>query len=147
MKNHTQNVVEKLVPVPFLKNWNCVYLWTNSLEFYTVCFYCMASWRLSKYIETKLQPDIKPYINIKRGLWLVFLPRFPHNFWRKMFFLLHCTNWPNFIDWLPLLCDILGHMCIAIVCKPSCDVANLEVNLIFQIKPFFLHDQKVLTKT
>ena len=27
----------------------------NSLKCYTVYFYCMASWRLSKYIETKLQ--------------------------------------------------------------------------------------------
>ena len=27
----------------------------NSLKFYTVCFDCMPSWRLSKYIETKLQ--------------------------------------------------------------------------------------------
>ena len=33
-------------------------------------------------------------------------------------------------------------MCIPIVCKPGCDVMNFEVNLIFLIKPFFLHDQK-----
>ena len=26
-----------------------------SIEFYTVCFYCIASWELSKYIETRLQ--------------------------------------------------------------------------------------------
>ena len=31
------------------------YLWIISLRFYTVSFYCMASWVLSKYIETKLQ--------------------------------------------------------------------------------------------
>ena len=49
--------------------------------------------------------------------------------------------------WLPLLYEILGDMCIAIVCKPGCDVRNFEVNLIFLIKPFFLHDQKVVTKT
>ena len=29
----------------------------------------------------------------------------------------------------------------------NCDVTNFEVNLIFLIKPFFLHEQKVLTKT
>ena len=49
-------------------------------------------------------------------------------------------------------------MCIAIVCKPGCDVINFKVfNLIFLfmpfflhavlIMPFFLHDQKVVTKT
>ena len=37
-------------------------------------------------------------------------------------------------------------MCIAIVCKPSCDVMNVEVNLVFLIQPLFLHDQKVSNK-
>ena len=55
LKNHAQNVVEKLVPDPFLDNENWEYLWMNSLKFYTVCFYCIPSWGLSKYIETKLQ--------------------------------------------------------------------------------------------
>ena len=55
MKHHKQNVVEKVVPVPFLKNWNWAYLWINNLKFYTVYFYCIPSWGLSKYIETKLQ--------------------------------------------------------------------------------------------
>ena len=41
LKNHTQNVVEKLFPESFLKNQNWVYLWIDSLKFYTVCFYCM----------------------------------------------------------------------------------------------------------
>ena len=34
-------------------------------------------------------------------------------------------------------------MCIAIVCQPSCDVINFEINLIFLIKPLLLHGQKV----
>ena len=46
---------EKLVPDPFLKYYNWAYLWLNSLKFYTVCFYYMLSWGLSKYIENKLQ--------------------------------------------------------------------------------------------
>ena len=49
--------------------------------------------------------------------------------------------------WLLLLCEISGNMCIAIACEPACDVMNFEVKLIFLIKPFFLHNQKVLTKT
>ena len=55
LKNHTQNGVEKLFPDPFLKNQNWVYLWINILKFYTVCFYFMPTWRLLKYVETKLQ--------------------------------------------------------------------------------------------
>ena len=44
--------------------------------------------------------------------------------------------------WSPLLWEISGNMCISIVCEPGCDVMNFEVNLIFLIKPFFLHDKK-----
>ena len=33
-------------------------------------------------------------------------------------------------------------MCIAIVCYPGCDVMDCEINLIFLIEPFFLHDKK-----
>ena len=49
--------------------------------------------------------------------------------------------------WLTLLLEILGNMCIAIVCYPGCDIMDFEINFIFQIEPFFLHDQKVMTKT
>ena len=56
-------------------------------------------------------------------------------------------NWPNYIVWLPLLSDILGKMCVAIACKPGCDVMNFEVKLIFVIKPFILRDEKVVTRT
>ena len=33
------------------------------------------------------------------------------------------------------------------ICEPDCDVMDFEVNLIFLIKPFFIHDQKFMTKT
>ena len=44
----------------------------DSLKFDTVCFYCMVSWGLSKYIETKLQttlflPHIKIFWKIKKS--------------------------------------------------------------------------------
>ena len=61
--------------------------------------------------------------------------------------MLYFINWPNFIVWLPFIIEILDNMCIAIVCEPDCDVMNFEVNLIFLVEPFFLHDQKVVTKT
>ena len=41
LKNHTQNVVEKLFLDPFLKNQNWVYLWVSSLKFNGVWFYYM----------------------------------------------------------------------------------------------------------
>ena len=33
LKNHTQNVLEKLFPDPYLKNQNGAYLWINSVKF------------------------------------------------------------------------------------------------------------------
>ena len=44
-------MVEKLLDA-FLKNQNWAYLWINSPKIYTVCFYGMPNWGLSKYIET-----------------------------------------------------------------------------------------------
>ena len=99
-------------------------------------------------VDRLLSPYIKLFFKkIKRGLELVILPRFSHHFWRKIFFLLCSINWPDFIVWLPLLCEILGNICIRINCKPRCDVLNFEVNLVFLIKLFFLHDENVVTKT
>ena len=126
---------------PFLKNRNWAYLWINILKFYTVCFFYIASRGSSKYIETKLQTTCLRVISSsfsknKKGLELVSLPHFTHNFWRKIFLLLYSINWPNFIVWLPLLCEIFGNKCIAIVCKSGCNVMNFGVNLIFLIKPF-----------
>ena len=39
-----------------------------------------------------------------------------HDFFKKLFLMLHSINWPNFIVWLPLLFEILGNMCITIAC-------------------------------
>ena len=95
-----------------------------------------------------LSPHVKLFQNIKRGLKLVSLPHFPHNFWKKkMFLLLYSINWSNSILYLFLLCEMLGNTCIAIVSKPYCDIMNFEVNLIFLMKPFFLHNEKVVRKT
>ena len=55
----------------------------NSLNFYTVCFFCMPSLGLSKYIETKavdhlLLPHLKLFYKTKRVLETVSLPEFLH---------------------------------------------------------------------
>ena len=143
-------MVEKLVPDPFLKNKNWAYLLISGLKFVKVCF---IAWQVEGYrnrLKLSCRPlaftHIKLFYKIKRCLELVSLPDFLHNFWRKTFLLLYSINWPNFIVWLHLLCEILGNMCIAIVCKPGCDIMNFGVNLIFLIKPFFRHDP-VMTKT
>ena len=51
--------------------------------------------------------------------------------------MLYSIKWPHFIVWLPLLLEILGNMCIIIVCFPSCEVVNFEINFAFLIKSFF----------
>ena len=43
------------IPWPFSKKSNLSISLINSLKFYTVCFYFMPSWGLSKYIKTNLQ--------------------------------------------------------------------------------------------
>ena len=82
----------------------------------------------------------------KRALELVSLRHFLYDFWRKIFLLLYSYSWSNFIIWLPLLREILDKICIASVCKPGCDIISFEINLIFLIKLFFLHDQIFKTK-
>ena len=41
LKNPRNNVMEKLVPDPFIKNQNWAYVWINSLK-YKICFCCMS---------------------------------------------------------------------------------------------------------
>ena len=84
---------------PFSKKSNWAYLWINSLKFSTVCFYCMPSRGLSKYIETKLQITcfyLEGFLKIKKRSGLSLLISFSENlekihnqysymryFWRK----------------------------------------------------------------
>ena len=53
---------------------------------------------------------------IDKGLGIVSPTHFAYDFSTKMFFMLYSINRPNFIVSLPLLFEILGNMCIAIVC-------------------------------
>ena len=74
-------------------------------------------------------------------LWphiIVFLPHFLHDSWRKIFLTLYSINWLYFIVWLPLFFEILGNMCVVIICVPVDDVINFKISLIirFLIKRF-----------
>ena len=51
-----------------------------------------------------------------KGQGIVSPAHFVYDFSTKMFLILYSINRPNFIVWLPLLLEILGNMCIAIVC-------------------------------
>ena len=85
-KSYTNCGVETR-PRPFSEKLNWPYICINGLKFFAVCFYCMQSWGLSKYIETKLQLS-----NIETKQ-LVFLPHhFPYNFWKKIFLCLNFIN-------------------------------------------------------
>ena len=136
-------MVGRLFPDPFLKNQDWAYLWINSLEFYTPSFYCMPSWGLLKYIETKLQACLCLIWSSFKKQKEVWMSHFLHDFWRKMF--LCYINWPNFIVWVPFLCEILGNMCVTVY-LPGCGIINFEINFLFLIKPLFLYDQKVMIK-
>ena len=57
-------------------------------------------------------------------------------FLKEVFLLLYSMNWSNFMVNQSLLREILGNMCIEIVCYSACDVINFEISPIFLIKPF-----------
>ena len=116
---------------------------TLDQKFDTVCFYCIASWGLSNYIEAKLRTIclylIWSFLRKRRGMELVFF-HFLH-FRRKIFVLL------SFIPDRILLPGYLHfgrycNMCMVIVCWRDRDVINFETDLIFLIKPFFYLTKK-----
>ena len=53
---------------------------------------------------------------LDKGLLIVSQAYFEYDFSTEMSLMLYSINWPNFIAWLALLLEILGNMCIAIVC-------------------------------
>ena len=70
-----------------------------------------------KYVADHLVLNhIKLFQKTKRTVKLVPLPHFLHDFWRQILLLLYSTNLLNFIVRLTLLREILGNMCIVIVC-------------------------------
>ena len=139
LKNHLQNVMEKLFPDAFPKNPNLAYIWINRLKDDTVCFYCIRSWGVSKYSKTK--PQTTSFCLMKRSG-----TRLPTSFsaWflKKIISFVVFYELTKFQFIVAFSSKILGGMYIS-----DCDAINVEINVIFLIKPFFLHDQKVKTKT
>ena len=73
---------------------------------------------------------------LEKCLGILSPPYFVYDFSRKMFLMLYSTKCSDFLFRLSLLLEILSNICIAIVCFLSWDVINLEINLVFLIKPF-----------
>ena len=64
----------------------------------------------------------------------------------KKSLLLYCFTWPNFNTWLPLISSWDNGKyvhCNSLLTRLR---RNFEINLIFLIKSFSLHTQKVMTK-
>ena len=120
LKSHTQNVVEILFSDPFSKNQNWAYFWINSVKFYIDCFIVCQVEDYQKILKLSCRSlaftSYKAFLKTKRGLELVSLANFMHDFWSKMFILLYSIAWPNFIVWLRLLREILSNIYIVNVC-------------------------------
>ena len=86
--------------------------------------------------------DMLNFDFLDKGLGIVSPAYFVYDFSTKMFLMLYSINWPNFIAWLPLLLEILGNMCIAIVCWPGCESWILKLTLSFWSSRFFYMTKK-----
>ena len=136
---------------PFLKNSKVSISLNILLKFLYSLFLFYAKLRIIRIYwnwngNYLLLGQIKLFKKTKWDLELASLPHFLPHFWRKVFFFLYSISWPNFIDWLSLLSKILGNLCIAIVFWAGFEVINFEINLIFLIKAFLLHNQKFKKK-
>ena len=68
--------------------------------------------------------DMLNFAFLEKGLGLVSPSHFVYESSRKIFFMLYSINWSDFTIWLPLLIEILGNMCIVIICFPVDDVRS-----------------------
>ena len=78
----------------------------------------------------------KTFLKNQEMPWTCLPNSFSAWFLRKIFLVLYLINWPNFIAWLPLILEILGNLCILIICCPACEVINFGINHSFLIKWF-----------
>ena len=121
---------------------------SNSWQF---IFSCRFKSSLLKYIETKVQITcFYLFRKQKETIWNYSPCSFSAWFLKKSHtgrcLTLYPINWRNFIVWLSLLLEMLGNMCIVIVCFPDCDIITFESNVSFHIKSFSHMAKKVSTK-
>ena len=122
----------ELFPDPFLKYQNWAYL---RIIFFILC--------KNEDHHNILKLNCRPLaITSYKGIELVSLPHFGQDIRRKLFLSLYYITWSNFIVGLHLIHEILCTMCIIIVCWPSHDVINFEINVISLIKSFTCRTKK-----
>ena len=68
---------------------------------------------------------------LDKDLGIVSPADFVYDFSTKMFLMIYSINRPNLIAWLPLPLEILGNMCVRIVCEPVCEVMDFEITFSF----------------
>ena len=71
---------------------------------------------------------------LDKDLRIVSPADFVYDFSTKMFLMIYSINRPNLTAWLPLPLEILGNMCVRIVCEPVCEVMDFEINLLFRFE-------------
>ena len=79
----------------------------------------------------------KAFLNNKKRSWISLTASFSTWFLKERISYALFIKWPSFIASLAFFLDILGNICITVICFPVCDVAiNFEINLSFFIKSF-----------
>ena len=136
-KNHTENVMEKLVSDSFLEI-KIVHISGSTMWNVIMLFFVCPSWDPPKYIRTRVLATcfdlIYSFFNKQKESWNygpcpIVWKIFEEKYFSQYFSL-------NFIFWLPLL-KILYNMCIVISCCLVCDAINFEIKFSHLIKPFF----------
>ena len=99
-KPHTKRVGET-IPRPF-PSIKINHISGSIVQSFIVCFYCMPSWGLSKYIKTILL--YKAFLKTQGALELTSLAHILHYFWRSTFvggveWNASGGNYQNFLKW------------------------------------------------
>ena len=129
----------------------------DTLKMMKNAFYFILVPNLFLFIANKSKPykildywsrDILNFNFSEKGRGLVSSPHSVYDFSKKkMILMLHSIYWPNFIVWLPFFLEILGNMCIAIVCWPGCDIKKIWNWPHLFNQAVLIHGKKVKTKT
>ena len=128
-KNHSQNVVEKLFPDPFLKNQNWTYLWINNLKLDKVFFIiCQLGAILIRNCKQLALISYKAFLKKRKRSGTSLPASSSAWFLKKNIFLVSPINWWDFIVWLPLIREIFGNICIVIVFNQVVMSWNLKLN-------------------
>ena len=150
-KNNAENETGRLVPNLFLFLKKALFRQKQVINT-LVLIYFSSSW-LRHTIKTnciKFQTVDPEILEKSPGLvsphHIFPTPYFPYGFSTKVFLILYSINLPNFIVWLLLHFEILGIICIRVICFPVSDTVHLEFDLNFPFKSFFYMTKTFRTK-